>query len=328
MFRMLRKTRRRNPSLRERVEQARAEIERSRAAPAGVAGGAGETPRKTFSKLVTAWRNWTAAKPPLPAAVAGRVDPVEATLARVRRQAPAAASLRPPMEREPSAQPATPPQSSAIRPVPRDPAGGSAARAVAARPSPSRPAAQASPSRRIATPFPAKAPDRRRTSSDLALAGAGIALGLLCAFFPWYVFMNQDQFGVRAMRFSGERDTGPIPDGATPAGARILADSEAPPPDVPEPPVDSLTTASPASEQQTQAPGPADQPFPGDAGGASAFRVVHVANGRAMIEDDSGLWVVERGATLPDNSRVRSIEQRAGNWVVVTTDSRVFEMQP
>lgn len=165
-------------------------------------------------------------------------------------------------------------------------------------------------------------------SSDLVLAGAGIGLGLLCAFFPWYVFMNQDQFGVRAMRFSGERDVGPIPEGATPAGARILADSEAPPREVPEPPLDSFTTATLAAEQQTETPGVDDQPFPGDAGGASAFRVVHVANGRAMIEDDSGLWIVERGATLPDNSRVRSIEQRDGNWVIVTTDSRVFEMQP
>ena len=113
-----------------------------------------------------------------------------------------------------------------------------------------------------------------------------------------------------------------------PAGARILADSGAPPRDVPEPPLDSFTTATLAAEQQTETPGVDDQPFPGDASGASAFRVVHVANGRAMIEDDSGLWIVERGATLPDNSRVRSIEQRGGNWVIVTTDSRVFEMQP
>ena len=342
MFRKPRKTSWRNrPSLRERVEQARAEIERSRAELARTAGEAGEASRLTISKLVTAWRDWAAAKPapPLPPviAAASRADPIEVTLNRVRAQRPLTPPVTPrqPFSPTPSAASHRTPAYAAARPASSAGPGSTSAHqrigpaaptSTRTAPATAKASVRATPPR-IATPFPAKTP-ARRTSSDLALTGALIALGLLCAFFPWYVFMNQDQFGVRAMRFSGERDVGPIPEGAMSAGARIIADSEAPPRDVPEPPLDSFTTATLAAEQQTETPGVDDQPFPGDAGGASAFRVVHVANGRAMIEDDSGLWIVERGATLPDNSRVRSIEQRDGNWVIVTTDSRVFEMQP
>ena len=39
-----------------------------------------------------------------------------------------------------------------------------------------------------------------------------------------------------------------------------------------------------------RAPGLDEQPFPGD---VPQFRLVHVANGRAMIQDDAGLWVVQ-----------------------------------
>jgi hypothetical protein len=51
---------------------------------------------------------------------------------------------------------------------------------------------------------------------------------------------------------------------------------------------------------------------------------VHVANGRAMIEDDAGLWIVQPGSTLPDDSQVASIEKRDGKWVLVTSANRVI----
>jgi hypothetical protein len=66
---------------------------------------------------------------------------------------------------------------------------------------------------------------------------------------------------------------------------------------------------------------PDAQPFPGD---ALAFKLVHIANGRAMIEDDAGLWVVKNGSKLPDSSRVTSIEQRSGKWVLVTSTNKVY----
>jgi len=54
--------------------------------------------------------------------------------------------------------------------------------------------------------------------------------------------------------------------------------------------------------------------------------MVHVANGRAMIEDDAGLWIVQRGSKLPDSSIVSSIEQRGGKWVLVTSTDQVIEL--
>ncbi|MBL8582290.1 MAG: hypothetical protein JNL61_08700 [Rhizobiaceae bacterium] len=68
-------------------------------------------------------------------------------------------------------------------------------------------------------------------------------------------------------------------------------------------------------------PGPEEQPFPAE---KVVFHLVHVANGRAMIADDSGLWVVQKGSVLPDSSKVASIEQRNGRWVLVTTRDEVL----
>ena len=65
--------------------------------------------------------------------------------------------------------------------------------------------------------------------------------------------------------------------------------------------------------------------FPAD---DAQFRLVHVANGRAMIEDDTGLWVVQPGSMLPDSSRVAGIEKRDGKWVLVTSTDRVVELTP
>ena len=47
-----------------------------------------------------------------------------------------------------------------------------------------------------------------------------------------------------------------------------------------------------------------------------------IANGRAMIEDDTGLFIVQRGSILPDTSRVAAIEERDGRPVLVTDAGR------
>jgi hypothetical protein len=45
-----------------------------------------------------------------------------------------------------------------------------------------------------------------------------------------------------------------------------------------------------------------------------------------MIQDDTGLWIVQRGSVLPDSSRVSAIEQRGGKWVLVTSTGQVVEL--
>jgi hypothetical protein len=63
-----------------------------------------------------------------------------------------------------------------------------------------------------------------------------------------------------------------------------------------------------------------DQPFPGK----SSFRLLHVANGRALIEDDTGMYLVRVGSILPDNSKLATIEQRDGKWVIITSKGEIY----
>lgn len=152
--------------------------------------------------------------------------------------------------------------------------------------------------------------------SDFVVAALGITLGLICALFPWYIFFNQEQFGVQAIKFGGTGTN------SGRAGGGVVAERSAPltAKDVPVANLDLLATGT---VQDDPNPAPAEQPFPAD---ATKFRMVHVANGRAMIEDDAGLWIVQRGSILPDSSEVASIEQRKGKWVMVTSTDQVIEL--
>ncbi len=163
--------------------------------------------------------------------------------------------------------------------------------------------------------------DKDSRRSDLVMAALGVTLGLTCALFPWYIFFNQEQFGVQGIRFGGKGTnsgrsapgSGPGSDAPSPVAATV--------PDGLDPFATGALQDAPMSP--AEAPGPDKQPFPAD---AAAFRLVHIANGRAMIEDQAGLWVVQTGSRLPDSSRVVSIEQRKGKWVLVTSKDRVLEI--
>ncbi|MDG4881703.1 hypothetical protein [Mesorhizobium sp. WSM4884] len=164
--------------------------------------------------------------------------------------------------------------------------------------------------------FPRLADRKADRRSDFVVAALGITLGLICALFPWYIFFNQEQFGVQAIKFGGSGSN------SGREGGGIAAEPSAPltAKDVPNADIDLLATGT---VQDEPAPVPGDQPFPAAAAG---FKMVHVANGRAMIEDDTGLWIVQRGSVLPDSSRVASIEQRGGKWVIVTDADKVIQL--
>lgn len=182
-----------------------------------------------------------------------------------------------------------------------------------------KPAPVASPVQPVWKPTKRKKIDR----GDVTVAALGITLGLTCALFPWYIFLNQDKFGVRELVFEGRRD-----------GSSSAQVSYQPPligkpfttGEVPKMNLDFFPTATlPAENVPARIIAAADQPFPSDLVG---FKLVHVANGRAMIEDRDGLWVVQPGSRLPDASRVMSIEKRDGHWVLVTSLDKVVELQP
>jgi len=165
------------------------------------------------------------------------------------------------------------------------------------------------------------APKRRRIGDDLLLGLFGVALGLGCALFPWYVFFNQEKFGIRAVKFDS---TSPSSGGATSSTPQIARTADpAETTNLPTGGLDQLATGTTprAAETKGEAPSLLKQPFPTQ---DVPFRLVHIANGRAMIEDASGLWIVQRGSVLPDMSRVTAIEQRDGQWVLVTNSDRVI----
>ena len=175
---------------------------------------------------------------------------------------------------------------------------------------------------RVTAEQTAKRRDRR---SDLTLAALGVTLGLICALFPWYIFFNPEEFGVRAMKFGGGGDgTEPIVLGAQSerVGAPVAAQ------DVPSMKLDLLATGTAAKEDEEEnmqgTPGLSEQPFPAP---AVSFKLVHVANGRAMLEDDTGLFVVQSGSILPDGSRVATIEERDGRPVLVTDAGVALEVE-
>ena len=166
-----------------------------------------------------------------------------------------------------------------------------------------------------------------RRTSDLTIAALGVTLGLICALFPGYIFFNPEKFGLPAVEFAGNSEpvTGPVTLGPLPdrVGAPVDAD------EVPTMDLDLFMTGTLADKEQAddEAPPPGldQQPFPTE---IPQFRLVHVANGRAMIADDAGMWIVQPGSILPDSSRVAAIEKRNGKWVLVTSSDRVFEMTP
>lgn len=161
-------------------------------------------------------------------------------------------------------------------------------------------------------------------SSDRLIAGAGILLASAAAFFPWYVFFNEDKFGINVAAIDHTRD---LPEGlgrnvfsVSPMAMINKNQSDKPKSNAT---VDPLMTAtvSKLGDEKANAEAPVtEQAFPGKGG----FKLLHVANGRAMIEDGSGMYMVRVGSILPDNSRLATLEQRNGNWVIVSSTGQVY----
>lgn len=161
-------------------------------------------------------------------------------------------------------------------------------------------------------------PKQRRTS-DILIAGMGVGLGLVCALFPWYIFLHQDRFGIPSIKFSSKLPKGTPGLGEGPL--RIGAIWKLP--DRKDAGLDAFPTGSVKRDAAKPVADP-DQPFPGDK--AEPFNLIQVANGQAMIEDADGFFIVRVGSPLPDDSRVRAIERRGGVWVLVTTTDKVVHL--
>ncbi|MFB9950153.1 flagellar protein [Rhizobium puerariae] len=160
---------------------------------------------------------------------------------------------------------------------------------------------------------------------DKILVATGVALAAASAFFPWYVFLNADKFGVRTESLGRTRDLPPgIGRPVVSVSPLAMTDSSKEDWPAPREPMDALTTATTTSslgETRDKGTFREEQPFPGKSG----FRLLHVANGRALIEDGSGMYMVRVGSILPDNSKLATLEQRDGKWVIITSKGEVYQ---
>lgn len=171
---------------------------------------------------------------------------------------------------------------------------------------------------------------RKRFNSDILLGTFGVLLAVSAALFPWYVFVNQEKFSVKEMAYGDDR----ILPGTWQGRAVVNVSPQAIPgrdtgiKNAPLPP-DGITTASipdtpiePSLKKKKNgesAGGP--QPFPFN----PKYRLLHVVNGRALIEDASGTYIVKVGSVLPDNSRLAALEERKTGWVLITSEGVVLE---
>ncbi len=155
---------------------------------------------------------------------------------------------------------------------------------------------------------------------DKALGATGVVLAALATFFPWYAFLHQDKFSIPSLWQGEARDVpGRDGHGGTPSPVAMM-DRDA----ATQAAIDQLTTATVPNASEAKKPGvqeDLEQPFPS----ANSFKLMHVANGRALIEDGSGMYIVRIGSTLPDNSRLATLEQRDGRWVMITSKGDVYQ---
>jgi len=166
-----------------------------------------------------------------------------------------------------------------------------------------------------------------KRSGDRVIVLAGFVLATAAAFFPWYVFFNQESFGIAPMGYTDTRDLPETP------GRPVVTVSPLAIPDeddgaAPASAFDPIVTATvPAAGDQGGNGGASalsevpNQSFPGK----PRYRLLHVANGRALIEDKSGMYIVRIGSVLPDNSRLATLEQRDGKWVIITSNGEVIQ---
>lgn len=170
---------------------------------------------------------------------------------------------------------------------------------------------------------PLEEPKKRGLMTDRMLAALGITLAGAAAFFPWYVFFNEDKFGIHVAAIDHTRDLPPMaPRNVMSVSPLAMInknrDQLKPPPVLP---LDALTTAtvSKLGAEREADPAAKEQPFPA----AGGFRLLHVANGRALIEDSAGMYMVRVGSILPDQSKLATLEQRDGQWVIITSKGEV-----
>ncbi|MDD9908478.1 MAG: hypothetical protein OXR62_02185 [Ahrensia sp.] len=148
--------------------------------------------------------------------------------------------------------------------------------------------------------------------SDWIVGAFGLCLAGSCAFLPWYVYNNPQNFGPPRMEFSGYNGGAAIyePQDLAVRKARFRLKPD-------EPDLDRIVTGSTGADLD----GPVDQPFPGDA----TYQLMFVAPGRALLHDGREMIFVKAGSGLPGGERIDSISQSDEGWKVSLDSGAVLE---
>lgn len=163
---------------------------------------------------------------------------------------------------------------------------------------------------------------KRFWTPDRIIGWSGAAVALMAAFFPWYVFVNEDKFGLEALRAMVSSDPA-VPSRRSTANGNNVGIPDRRTAEL-TPNADGIVTGTvPAVETettQTEQNLP-EQPYPA---APRNFRLLKVIKGQAMIEDATGIYVVRKGDVLPDRTKVANLEQREGKWVLVTDSGAAY----
>ncbi|WKL26775.1 flagellar protein [Sinorhizobium meliloti] len=158
---------------------------------------------------------------------------------------------------------------------------------------------------------------------DKILGAIGLAMAACATFLPWYVYLHPEKFSMPSFWQGNDARSAGAPGPADPVGVAAGNDGHGRgdrrrgrSPDDGDGAGGSIRI--PPKARTWGAP---DQPFPGK----ESFKLMHVANGRALIEDASGMYIVRIGSVLPDNSRLATFEERDGRWVMITSKGEIFE---
>lgn len=161
-------------------------------------------------------------------------------------------------------------------------------------------------------------------TTDRIVGWSGAVIALVAAFFPWYVFVNEDKFGLEALRQIVSGDAAPPSRTSSLDNASNRAVERPRVAALPRSEDNLVTGTVPAVEEDASSaenvPMP-EQPFPS---APRDFRLLKVIKDQAMIEDATGIYVVHKGDVLPDRTKVAGLEKRSGKWFLVTDTGAAY----
>ena len=173
-----------------------------------------------------------------------------------------------------------------------------------------------------ATPEP-KVVRPRDKRFDGYLKSAGFVLAVGCFVLPFVMYY--DILDARPNPLSSGRKVNDPLNRTNQKVVRETHGRNGASPDKPSEELDPMTTATTAElteDRLARIDKASKQPFPGK----PAFLVREVVGGLVMIEDETGYWFVEKGATLPDGSKLVAIERSDGkdSWQIKTSGGDVI----